>query len=122
MIRKLYSTIINQRQNEARAELHRNMIRREAHVGGQLFGPVPSGVRREFFCLDTHTWVWHEEWKSQNGSVQSRTTRYDVRPDRIIKSQNGRYISVNLNEATNLVRAIKQYVSRVKTEVYGVTN
>ncbi|MEK7603481.1 MAG: hypothetical protein AAB459_04565 [Patescibacteria group bacterium] len=120
MIRKLYSSILSQRQNEARAELHRNMIRREAQIGGQLFGQIPAGVRREFFCLDTHTWVWHEEWKDNTGSLQSRTTRYDVRPDRIIKSQNGRYHAVNLNEATNLVRAIQEYVGRVKSELYGV--
>ena len=69
------------------AEAYRRAIREEAKVGGKVFGPVPEGVRREFFCLDERTWVWHEEWTDENGKPQIRTTRYDVRPHGIFKAQ-----------------------------------
>jgi hypothetical protein len=121
MIKKFYDTILSQRQTDRQAELYRNMIRHEAQIGGQLFGPTRAGVRREFFCLDEHTWVWHEEWVDQNtGRQRTTTTRYDVRPDRIIKSQNGRYLAVSDNEARNLLTAARQYVTRVNRELYGV--
>lgn len=30
----------------------RELIQRESTIGRELFGPVPEGHRREFFCLD----------------------------------------------------------------------
>jgi hypothetical protein len=30
----------------------RELIRAEAEIGGQLFGPIPKGHRRQFFCFD----------------------------------------------------------------------
>lgn len=119
MLKKLLNTIVKQREAEKRAELYRNLIRREAKIGGQLFGPVPDGCNREFFCLDERTWVWHEEWFDQNGQHQSRTTRYDVRPDGILKSQSGgHYHAVQAQEALRLRQAAELYRSRVKNELY----
>ena len=40
----------------------RDLIRLESEIGAQLFGPLPKGRRREFFCLDASTWIWHEEY------------------------------------------------------------
>ena len=57
-------------QEDRRAELYRNLIRHEAKIGGILFGLVPEGGRREFFCLDARTWVWHEEWIDENGQYR----------------------------------------------------
>ena len=45
-----------------RAMKERQLIRRESKIGSQLFGQVPSGRSREFFCLDERTWVWSESW------------------------------------------------------------
>ncbi len=116
---KLLSGLTEQKRLERKAELYRNLIRHEARIGGQLFGPVPVGVRREFFCLDKHTWVWHEEWTDKQGTQQVRTTRYDVRPDGIIKAQNGHYQAITKTEALHLYDAINQYEKRVKTELYA---
>jgi len=100
---------------EARAlEMERSLIRLESQIGSELFGPVPAGHRREFFCLDEHTWVWHEEWVAQNGQRQVVTTRYNVRPGGVLKIQgsNG-YQPLNRDEARNLYRATELYRQRV---------
>lgn len=120
MIRKLFSSVTTQRQADRKAELYRNLIRHEARIGGSLFGPVPAGRRREFFCLDEHTWVWHEEWTDANGQTQVQTTRYDIRPGSILKSQQGKYQKLSRPEALRLLDAARQYQARVNTEIYGL--
>ncbi|MDB5175416.1 MAG: hypothetical protein JWM81_274 [Candidatus Saccharibacteria bacterium] len=92
---------------------YRQLISDEAKIGGKLFGPVPAGHRREFFCLDEHTWVWHEEW-TENGHQRSITTRYDVRPNGVLKSQAGQpYTMIGFEEAVNLYQAVDLYDKQV---------
>lgn len=119
MIKKILAGMVSQKQEERKAELYRNLIRHEAKIGGTLFGPVKSGGRREFFCLDEHTWVWHEEWVDNNGQHQMRTTRYDVRPTGILKSQNGQYRPVSVEEAKHLKNAAIMYEDRIRRDLYS---
>lgn len=119
MINKLVKGITKSRDEQRKVELMRKLMRREAEIGGTLFGAIPKGGRREFFCLDEHTWVWHEEWVNDFGVRQTKTTRYDVRPDRILKSQNGHYSNVEKDEALRLREAAHLYRDRVKAEVYA---
>jgi hypothetical protein len=101
------------------SRLMQDLLHREAKIGGSVFGPVPKGHHREFFCLDEHTWVWHEEW-IENGTRRIVTTRYDVRPNGVLKSQNGQaYQRLSFNEARNLYRAAKLYTKRVGND-YGM--
>jgi hypothetical protein len=110
MLRKLLSVLLPRDEAEIRARAYRDAIREEAKIGGSLFGPVPEGSRREFFCLDEHTWVWHEEWTDANDMRQSRTTRYDVRPQGILKAQDGQpYQRLSYEEASRLLQAITRY-------------
>ncbi len=103
-----------------RTDLHRAMLRREADLGGRLFGEIEDGRRREFFCLDAYTWVWHEEWKDENGHQHIQTTRYDVRLDGIYKSQEGiGYKKISAVEAKNMKRAVELYLSHVAGPLYG---
>ncbi len=112
--------VAHQRKELRRAELYRSFIRHEAKIGGSLFGPIPKDVRREFFCLDEHTWVWHEQWVDAKGAHQHKTTRYDVRPDGILKAQgNQNYQQVSPEEAKSLYNAAKLYQNRIKTELYN---
>lgn len=119
MLRKLLNNITNQRLAEKRAELYRNLIRHEGRIGGELFGPVPKGGRREFFCLDKYSWIWHEEWIDQNGQHQTKTTRYDIRPNGILKAQDGTYQEVSKEEAIRLYQATQEYKKRVMNEIYA---
>lgn len=120
MINKLFKPSAKQRQETRQAELYRNLIRHEGRIGGQLFGAIPEGTRREFFCLDGRTWVWHEEWNDNSGKHQARTTRYDVRPNGIFKDQEGLpYQLVSLEEARNLYSAALLYEQRVTEELYN---
>lgn len=119
MIRKLFKGMVAQKDQERQAQLYRNLLRHEARIGGELFGQIPQGHRREFFCLDRHTWVWHEEWVDAKGQRQTKMTRYDIRPNGIVKSQDGVYRVVETDEARNLYRAIKLYVKKVRSELYS---
>lgn len=106
---------------QQQAEAKRNLIRREAKIGGELFGPIPAGHQREFFCLDEKTWVWHEGWIDSLGRQQSVTTRYEVRPTGVLKVQNNTgYQSLSHDEAINLYRAVDLYEKRVLS-LYGMT-
>ncbi len=120
ILKKIITGKSEVRQQEREAELYRALIRREAKIGGELFGPVPTGTRREFFCLDERTWVWHEEWTAENGKRQIRTTRYDIRPNGILKAQDGQnYQQVNQQEAQRLRAAVRTYNQRIRSELYA---
>ena len=109
--------ILPRSAEERRAELERQLIRNEAQIGGRLFGAIPTGHRREFFCLDEHTWVWHEQWL-QNGLPKAVNTYYTVRPDTILKSQDGNshYKELSLTEAKNFYKAVNLYGERVNEQ------
>ncbi len=123
MIKKLLKTITGSSPEDRQAKLYRDLIRHEARIGGTLFGPIPQGGRREFFCLDDRTWVWHEEWVDKvTGRLRSKTTRYDVRPDGILKAQDGQgYQYVSQQEAKHLYEAAKLYRQRVHANLYNFT-
>lgn len=118
VIQKIIKGVAKSREEQRKTDLMRKLMRREAQIGGELFGPIRPGGRREFFCLDKHTWVWHEEWNDERGVRQIKTTRYDVRPDQIIKSQNGQYSQVQKEEALRLREAAKLYQKRTQSEIY----
>jgi hypothetical protein len=121
MIKKFLQLAGLTSEEERRVRLRRDFIRHEAKIGGQLFGPVAPGGRREFFCLDEYTWIWYEEWKDKSGNPQSRTTRYEVRPGRgILKAQDGsrHYSRVTGQEAVRLHDATQAYQRRVYGEIY----
>ena len=120
MITKIFKDMARQKTETRQAEKYRDMIRKEARLGGELFGPIPKGHRREFFCLDEHTWIWHEEWLDINGERQNRTTRYDVRNNVILKAQDGQpYQAVSKEETRNIYKAAVLYGQRVNKELHS---
>lgn len=113
----LLPKIFPQTDEQRALQLERSLIRKEAVIGGQLFGKLPKGHRREFFCLDKHTWVWHEEWLNQQGQLQVITTKYNVRPSGILKSQNNHsYQLLSDSEARNFYQTTQLYRRRVDAE------
>lgn len=104
------------------SEVYRRQVRREAGIGGGLFGPVPEGRRREFFCLDERTWVWHEEWHDELGKLNAVVTRYDVYNDRILRAQDHQpYQPISDTEARRLYIAIDRYNQAIDEAVAAVS-
>lgn len=115
----MFSILPRKDQEERKIQRYRELLRKEAQMGGTLFGPIPQGVRREFFCLDEHTWIWHEEWVDKNGKQRVVTTRYDVRPNGVLKAQDGQpYTYVELEEGRRLMKAVRLYNRNVQTGLY----
>lgn len=108
--------------DERRAAIYKSLIHWEGQVGGRLFGPIGEGGRREFFCLDENTWVWHEEW-TDNAGRHSMTTRYDIRPNVIVKSQGANnYEVLSDDELRNFLTAVLMYREKVVPELRRMAN
>lgn len=116
----LMPKILPRSDDEKRADLQRRLVSREAEIGGKLFGPIPKGRKRQFFCLDESTWIWYEEWQ-QNGQRRWVTTRYEIRPNDIIKVQDGQPTqSLTTKEARHLYKAAELYYRQISS-LYGAT-
>lgn len=119
MIDKLLKLAGIDNEEERKTKLYRDLLQHEAKIGGELFGKIPKGGRREFFCLDQYTWIWYEEWTDSKKQRQSRTTRYEVRPDGIMKIQDGQnYQKLSDGEILRLYDAMCSYERRVSKELY----
>lgn len=97
----------------------RELLTLESAVGSKLFGPIPDGHRREFFCLDEQTWIWHEEWLDEKKTLQVSTVRYEINEHGVLKVQEGaRYSYLEGEELQNFGIAIRMYYEQVAREVY----
>lgn len=97
----------------------RQLIELENEIGRELFGPIPAGHRRDFFCLDERTWVWHEEWQDLDNKTQVSTTRYEMQPSGILKVQSGRiYKYIEGEELKNLAIAVRMYYEQTMRQIY----
>ncbi|MFZ1257862.1 MAG: hypothetical protein WAQ25_00110 [Candidatus Saccharimonas sp.] len=97
----------------------RELLRLESAIGAQLFGPIPEGRRREFFCLDATTWIWHEEWVGVDKKLNTSTIKYEITEQGVLKTQPGaRYSYLEGQELQNFALSIRMYYERVAREVY----
>lgn len=97
----------------------RELLTLESEIGAQIFGPVPEGMRREFFCLDEHTWIWHEE-KLDKKNPEPSTIRYEINEHGVLKVQEGaRYNYLEGDELKNFAVAVRMYYEQVARRVYG---
>ena len=107
-------------KHRTRTLSERELIQRESEIGRELFGPIPKGHTREFFCLDESTCIWYESYKDKSGKEITATTRYEIQGDKILKAQEGaRYSYLEGQELDNLLRAISMYYERVMRVVYS---
>lgn len=104
---------------QAPALTDRDLLREESKIGATLFGAVPKGHRREFFCLDESTWIWHEEWRDEKGVERQSTVRYEVHPNGILKVSDGpRYQFIEGDELHNFAAATKLYYEQTSRQIY----
>lgn len=98
----------------------RQLIELESEIGRELFGPIPADHQRDFFCLDAHTWVWHEEWTDvDTGQKRFTTTRYEVHQNGILKAQDGTtYKFIEGQELRNLALAVRLYYEQTMRQIY----
>jgi hypothetical protein len=98
----------------------RELLQLESEIGAKLFGDIPVGTTREFFCLDEKTWIWHEQKKNpKTGKLEGQTIRYEVHDNGILKVQEGaRYAFIEGEELDNLVAATALYYEQVAREIY----
>lgn len=108
------------KQRPIKVPTERELIQLESEVGAKLFGQVPVGHRREFFCLDETTWIWYEEWiDPQTKKSHSETTRYEIHDNGILKVMEGaRYTFIEGTELDNFVMATRLYYEQVARNVY----
>lgn len=105
---------------QLRVKKEKEYIAREAAVGARILGPVPSGHDREFFCLDEHTWIWHEQWRNKKGVMQQFIVNYEVDPSGILKQVNGgQYKQLTGEELRRFDAAVRLYHKEVARHVYG---
>lgn len=98
-----------------RAEL----INAESSLGRTLFGPIPTGHRREFFHDRANVWIWHEGWTEPNRESRQMTIRYEVRPTGVFKKLSaGSYVALEGNELENFRRAAHAYLYLIKRNLY----
>jgi hypothetical protein len=98
----------------------RELLQLESEIGAKIFGDIPAGTHRQFFCLDEKTWIWHEQAKNpKTGKLEDHTIRYEVHENGVLKVQEGaRYSYLEGEELDNLVVAARVYCERVAREVY----
>ncbi len=96
-------------------------VAREAAIGATLFGPVPEGDTREFYYLGNRVWVWNETTQDVLSSTETtRRTRYEIKPDIIVKIQDGQPPTyASLEESRNLATATKQYPDLIRKHIYS---
>ena len=103
----------------AKADPQRELLRKEAATSVSLF-TQEAGQRSDFFCLDRHTWIWHESRTDTTGKPISVTTRYEVRPSGVVKAQDGHGLEyVRGQELINLEAFTKVYYREVAAKVYN---
>lgn len=106
-------------KKDAHSVTRRDVLQTTSEQGRDIFGPVPTNGRREFFCLDDQTWIWHEEWVDEIGKQQSRTTRYEIHNNGILKVQEGtNYQFLEGEELRNFAVAVRIYYERVMKNVF----
>lgn len=103
----------------SRRKLRRELINRESAIGRNLFGPIPAGHRRDFYCLDKHTIIWNEAWRDAKNREHKIRTRYEIYPHKIVKAQDGQAPHfISLEEARQLLVAMRWYQYLVGKHVY----
>lgn len=113
--------VVSPKKRSVKKYSERDLLRAESAVGRSLFGPIPAGHQREFFCLDERTWIWYERWiDPATKKPVEQTTRYEVHSNGIIKIQEGEpYKVLEGEELRNLESAVRMYHERIMRDIFN---
>lgn len=96
----------------------RDLIYLESRVGSRIFGEIPVGHIREFFCYDKDTWMFYESWQ-EDGVKKETTVKYEVQKKGILKVMPGlKYEYLRGAELENFMAAVRNYTKVVGEQVY----
>ncbi len=112
----------SQMSSHKREARRKELIKQESAIGATLFGKIPEGHQREFFCLDEYTWIWHESWIDEvTKATKTMHVRYEFQPRGVLKIVDGIATGfVAGDELKYLLQSMTTYYKRVSKEVYGV--
>lgn len=104
-----------------RQKLEKQLIQTESQIGGAIFGQVPAGVKRDFFCIDERTWVWSDSWTEQDGTIGGFQIKYELQDgEKVLKFVDGQARGyIKGQELDNLLTAINTYHDRVLSQLYN---
>lgn len=103
------------------------LLGKEARHGATLFGVRPVGQKTiGFYCLDSRTWLWHEQVSDGAGNPMIITSRYEIHGDgqkhvQKLQDQADGGTSrgpAHPEEVHNLLAAARAYAHKVRVEVY----
>ena len=98
---------------------YNDLLNLESSYAKTMFGPVPTGHRREFFKERENVWIWYEGWTNSAGNLQEMTIRYEVRPAGVFKRVGGeKYQKLSGVELDNFRNVAKNYLKLMKTKLY----
>jgi len=111
-------------KSKRRLRFHRpsraDLINAESRLGSTIFGPIPTGHRREFFHDRENVWIWHESWVDAGRHTRQLTVRYEVRPSGVYKKISaGKYFRLEGAELENFRKATRLYLRLIKQHIYG---
>lgn len=97
-----------------------DLINAESRLGSTIFGPIPSGHRREFFHDRNNVWIWHEDWCDGQNNPHQMTVRYEVRTSGVYKKvSSGKYLKLEDEELENFRKATHAYLDVIKKNLYN---
>lgn len=96
-----------------------DLINAESKLGATLFGPIPTGHRREFFRYRHNVWIYHESWTAGGKKMESTIT-YKVKENGVFKCPlGGEYTKISGAELENFKKATSEYLKLIKNRLYG---
>ena len=96
----------------------RDLLTMESQIGAQIFGPVPDGHARQFFCLDESTWIWSDSYTDDGGRHET-LIRYEIHETAVLKVLgNTSYGFLGGDELRRFVTAVQMYYERVSRDLY----
>lgn len=97
----------------------RELLTLESEIGSRLFGPIPDGHRREFFCPMITLGSGMKNGSDSKKKLERSTVRYEISDQGVLKVQEGASATaISQEEPENFYVAVRMYYEQVARHVY----